>query len=247
MNDLVDDSTVDHLSTNRLIDRNLQFMQSNFRAGMGGLILYPSIHLLTSFPIAPYSIVCYGAHYIHILQCLQNIALTRRFDTYRSKYINYFPFSNTTTYSDTRQSIYSLKLNALNDRSSLHKFWWCDTIQPHTLSAASQQTIHQVVEWRDTMTRSIISNYAIALVGCKLLGWGSGLGFFMGSFFSVVYGVASYIDKPLIKIDDVIMDCQTHNTEKKRYMYINTFGSIVLTNYKYGLYKRWPLQLLAKN
>ncbi len=218
-----------------MITKNIEQIYGNFFAGIGGLILYPTIHIMTSFPAGPYAIVCYSVHHFHILSCLRNIAILQNRQPPiigAHKYINYGPFKGVYT-SEKRRSMYSLKINT--SLSNKYNFWYTRTISQSNLPTDCQKIITDIVNYRDTNTKTSIGMMVASVIGysimnLKMTGLISGFGFVM--FYNFASRQLNKFDINIVKKSLVI---------NKKYYYINTFGDIVPTNYKYGLYKRYSV------
>jgi hypothetical protein len=231
-----------------IISANLASINGNFWAGVSGLIFYPSINLLTGFPIAGYSLVCYGVHHLHILQCLQNIASVHDSNEIgTNKYINYSPFSDKYTFDMRRKSILSLKIKTLNTKQK--NFWWCKTIPLKNLSFESQYEINNLINIRDNATKTSIALFILPLT--FFLNVKSIYGFLIpyevrmiiglkcSFLFTTIFNFLTYMIRPRVDMLNTTKELSKLNPELKKYYYINTFGLPVLTNFKYGLYKRF--------
>lgn len=207
---------------------NLLSIKSNITTGFLGIVTYPTIQYLTTAPFGCYAVMCYSIHHIHVINLLKNEAINCKKIT---GYTN-FTFKRGIFFSDTRKSIYSIKNN------SNYNLWYCNTLNNNLLSSNNKLIINSITTIRDNNTRmymgSILSS---CIVSCYL-----NMPFYslisVGMVCSILMNIM-ILTNINYKIDSVIRDVKI--LTNKRYMYINTFGNIVFTNYKYGLYKRYRL------
>jgi len=226
-----------------LIQQNIRAIYSNLAGGYAGIIMYPLIQYTTSIPIGTYAIICYSIHHIHILSCLKNIViLESKQKKLINKYINcnihYNVNKITYSYDDKRKSLYSLKINNFikeNNFIEENKFWYTKAIKSSSFSYDCQNAIHKYVSYRDNNTKTIIGITSITtLYYCNtpyII-----LGFFSGLLTSIVYYGINKINTDYNALISII---QKEMYSEKKYFYINTFGDIVFTNYKKGLYTRY--------
>lgn len=218
------------------------FVSSNFYGGLGGLILYPSLQFLTAFPIGKYAAVCYSVHHIHIIQQLKNMVITIDL-TDRNEYthLNYIPFYNKYILSTERRSIYSVNL----DGEKIQNMWFCPTLNPYHLSHESISKINDIVTCRDNITKTSILLFFAPLAVMSFMPFGIVLSTktscLMGLGFFGIYSGCAILTRKEICLKSVIEELRKHNVNNNKYFYINTFGNIVFTDWRFGLYTRYMM------
>lgn len=221
----------------QLIKSNLFTMRTNFFAGMGGLTLYPYIHLTTPINIGPYTAVCYSVHHLHIISLLNNIAImeSREVGFQKKKYINYYPISNNYSFDEKIKSIYFVNVNK-NTSNKSRSFWYTDTIKQSSFSPDCQKAINEIVQHRDMITKTAIGMSMVnAIVQYNFLQHvHHDVIFSTGISFGILYSITA-----MINFKNNIEIVANEVPIKKKYFYINTFGDVVPTNYMFGIYMRY--------
>lgn len=222
---------------NTLIKNNLSTIRSNIFAGIGGLILYPSVHLTTPLPIGPYALVCYSTHHLHITASLRNIALLANHQGKiqpTKKYINYNLLNGNYSFDEHIKSIYFANINHITFTNK-NTFWYTKVIKQASLPFEIQYIINQLVNIRDRMTKTIIGSNIIS--GYVL--YNLDLVPYINNFLIVANCmIIPFAYNSISELNDVYKIISEDIISDKKYFYINTFGDIVPTNYKYGLYTR---------
>lgn len=223
--------------TSQLITKNLNLITDNLVAGFGGIITYPTIQIITGYPIGFYALFCYSIHHVHIMACLQNITtLTKRHTNISSdmKYINYDPFTFNYTFNKSRTSLYSTNIQKLNNFEK-YNLWYAPSIQSSTFSNDAQLAINEIVYCRDITTRCVIGMNIVTLCGFILqnMSLEFPMCFIPGIFCSTCYIIVSKRN-----FTEQFNSIKKEISSDKKYFYINTFGNIVPTNFKFGLYHR---------
>lgn len=227
-----------------LIRYNLDSIFSNILGGFGGIVTYPTFQYITNIPIGFYASVCYSIHHVHILTCLKNIAILKSDEIDKSKkYINYNLMKQTHSFDEKRKSIYSVKINTLSDdNKKINNYWYTKVTSPTLFSFDCQNSVHKYILYRDTNTKMIIGiNMIIASY------YFLSKTYIPSTYVSISGSIASGILMSIVYyhinpscFDNTIIDIiKKEMYSNKKYFYINTFGDIVFTNFKFGLYKRY--------
>jgi len=225
----------------KLIRYNLDAIFGNILAGFGGIVTYPTVQFITNIPVGYYASVCYSIHHVDILTCLKNIAIleSKKFDKSK-KYINYDLMKQTYSFDEKRKSIYSVKINTLfDDNKKINNYWYTKVTSPTLFSFDCQNAVHKYKLYRDTNTKMIIGINMIN-ISCYFL---SKMYMPMSIHFCITWGILlsmGYYYRNLSYFDNTIIDIiKKEMYSNKKYFYINTFGDIVFTNFKFGLYNRY--------